>query len=164
MAKRKQLSLETRQSVHVLRSEGCSLRDIAKKLKISLKGVRYSLERQAATGSNQDRSRSGRPKCTSAKEDKYLRVSSRNRRLTAPELAASLNQTREKPVSTNTVRRRLRTARVVGRVAKRKTKVGKLEDKVEVIHDEQWTTDNWTKVLWTDGIQTKNKPSSAATS
>lgn len=164
MAKQKQLSLETRQSIHVLRMEGCSLRDIAKKLKISLKGVRYSLERQAATGSNQDRSRSGRPKCTSAKEDKYLRVSSKNRCLTAPELAASLNETREKPVSTDTVRRRLRTARLKERVAKRRTKVGKLKDKVEVDRNEQWISENWTHILLTDRIQTKNKLSSVTTS
>lgn len=46
MAKTKRLSLETRQSVAVLRSEGYSLRNIAKKLKISYKGVHYCLARK----------------------------------------------------------------------------------------------------------------------
>ena len=52
--------------------------------------------------------RSGRPQCTTEQEDKYIRVSSlRNRCLTSPQLAASLNSIRKTPVSTLTVKRRL---------------------------------------------------------
>ena len=58
---------------------------------------------------------------TTKQEDKYIRVSSlRNRRLTGPQLAASLNGTRKMPVSTSTVKRRLRDAGLLGRVAKKK--------------------------------------------
>uniref|UniRef100_A0A3B1JK72 Tc1-like transposase DDE domain-containing protein n=1 Tax=Astyanax mexicanus TaxID=7994 RepID=A0A3B1JK72_ASTMX len=58
------------------------------------------------TGSNQSRKRSGRSRCTTKQEDKYIRVSSlRNRRLTGPQLASSLNSTRKTPVSTSTVKR-----------------------------------------------------------
>uniref|UniRef100_A0A8C7G941 Uncharacterized protein n=1 Tax=Oncorhynchus kisutch TaxID=8019 RepID=A0A8C7G941_ONCKI len=79
-----------------------------KKLKMSY-NVYYSLQRTAQTGSNQNRKRSGRPRCTTEQEDKYIRVSSlRNRCLTNPQLAASLNSTRKTPVSTSTVKRRLR--------------------------------------------------------
>ena len=64
------------------------MREIAKKLKISDNGVYYSLQRTAQT-----------------------RVSSlRNRRLTGPQLSASLNGTRKTAVSTSTVKRRLRDA------------------------------------------------------
>uniref|UniRef100_A0A673VLP7 Discs large MAGUK scaffold protein 1a n=1 Tax=Salmo trutta TaxID=8032 RepID=A0A673VLP7_SALTR len=46
---------------------------------------------------------SGRPRCTTEQDDKYIRVSSlRNRCLTSPQLAASLNSTRKTPVSTST--------------------------------------------------------------
>jgi uncharacterized protein YifE (UPF0438 family) len=46
------------------------------------------------TGSTQNRKRSGRYRCTTEQEDKFMRVSSlRNRRLTSPQLAASLNST-----------------------------------------------------------------------
>ena len=81
-------------SLHQL-PEGCSfMREIAKKLKISYNGVYYSLHRTAQTGSNQNRKRSGRPQCTAKQEDKYIWVSSlRNRHLTGPQLAASLNGT-----------------------------------------------------------------------
>ena len=76
------------------------MREIAKKLKISYKGVYYSLQRTAQMGSNQNRKRIGRPRCTTKQEDKYIRVSSlRNRCLTSPQLAASLNGTRKTAVS-----------------------------------------------------------------
>jgi hypothetical protein len=50
--------------------------------------VYYSLHRTAHTGSNQNRKRSWRPRCTTEQEDKYIRVSSlRNRYLTSPQMA-----------------------------------------------------------------------------
>jgi transposase len=63
MARNKGLSSETHQSILVLRNEGYSKREIAKKLKISYNAVYYSLHRMAQTGSNQNRKRSGRPQC-----------------------------------------------------------------------------------------------------
>jgi transposase len=108
MYRNKELSSETRQSILVLRNDGYSMREISKKLKISYNAVYYSLHRTAQTGSNQIRKRSGRPRCTAEQEDKYIRVSGlRNRRLTSPQLTASLNSTRITPVSTSTVKRRL---------------------------------------------------------
>ena len=69
-----------------------SMLEIAKKLKISYNGVYYSLQRTAQTGSNQNRKRRRRPRCTTKQEDKYIRVSSlRNRHLTGLQLTASLN-------------------------------------------------------------------------
>ena len=123
MARKTELSCETRQSILVLRNEGYSMREIAKKLKMSSNGVYYSLQRTAQTG-NQSRKRSGRPRCTTQQEDKYIRVSSlRNRRLTGLQLAASLNGTCKTPVSTSTVKRRLRDAGLLGRVAKKKSHI-----------------------------------------
>ena len=75
----------------------------------------------SANWSNQNRKRSGRPRCTTEQEDKYIRGSSlRNRCLTSPQLAASLNSTRKLPVSTSTVTRRLRDSGLLCRVAKKK--------------------------------------------
>jgi transposase len=120
MARNQDLSSETRQSILVLRNEGYSMRDIAKKLKISYNAVYYSLHRTAQTVSNQNIKRSGRPRCTTEQEDKYIRVSSlRNRCLTSPQPAASLNSTRKTPFSTPTVKRRLRDAGLLGRIAKK---------------------------------------------
>ena len=58
------LSSETRQSIIVLRNDGYSMTEIAKKLKISYNAVYYSLHRKVQTVSNQNRKRRGRPRCT----------------------------------------------------------------------------------------------------
>ena len=58
----KQNASETCQSIIVLRKEVYSMREIAKKLKISYNAVCYSLHRTAQTGSNQSR-KSGRLCC-----------------------------------------------------------------------------------------------------
>ena len=77
MARKGELSSQTQQFILVLRNEGYSMREIAKKLKISYDGVYDSLQRIAQMGSNQNRKRSGRP---TKQENKYIRVSSlRNR-------------------------------------------------------------------------------------
>jgi transposase len=70
-----------------------SMREIAKKLKISYNAVYYCLHRTVQTGPNQNRKRSGRPRCTNAS--------------TCPQLAASLNSICKTPVSTPTVKRLL---------------------------------------------------------
>lgn len=92
-----------------------------RKLKVSFNIVYYYLHRTAQTGFNQNRKRSGRPQCTAEQEDKHLRVCSlRKRRLTGPQLAASLNSTRKTPVSKSTGKRRPQGAGLLGRVAKKK--------------------------------------------
>ena len=96
---------ETPQSILVLRNEGYSMQEIAKKLKIWYNVVYYSPHRTAQTGSNQNRKKSGRPRCTTEQEDKYIRGSSlRNRHLlnSSPQLAASLNSTGKIPISKST--------------------------------------------------------------
>ncbi len=82
-------------------------------------------------------------RCTTKQEDKYIRVSSlRNRRLTCPQLTASLNSTRSTPVSCTTVKRRLRGAGIMGRIAKKATfKTEKQKEKVRVGKETQ-TLDN----------------------
>ena len=63
----------------------------------------------------------GGPRCATKQEDKYIRVSSlRNRCFTCPQLAASLNGTCKTAVLTSTVKRWLRDAGLLGRVAKKK--------------------------------------------
>lgn len=51
MARNKEHSLETQHSVVVLRKESYSMREIAKNIIISYKGVHYTLHRIAQTGS-----------------------------------------------------------------------------------------------------------------
>jgi hypothetical protein len=74
-----------------------------------------SLHRRAQSGYNQNRKRSGRPRYTTEQEDKYISVWF-EKRLTSPQLTASLNSTRKTAVSTSTVKRRLWDAGLLGRV------------------------------------------------
>jgi hypothetical protein len=61
MARNKDPTSETHQSLLVLRNEVYSMRETAKKLKILYNAVYYSLHRTVQTGSNQNRKRSRRP-------------------------------------------------------------------------------------------------------
>ena len=134
--------------------EGYSYRKIASRLKISESGVRYALQRLHDIGSNSDRSRSGRPRVTSRQEDTFIVVSSkRNRKIPATILTAELNKTRVKPVSTDTVKRRLRSVNLIGRVAARKPLLRAVNKKKRLewakMH-KNWGLEDWKKVLWTD--------------
>ncbi|MEQ2187810.1 hypothetical protein GOODEAATRI_008440 [Goodea atripinnis] len=109
MARKREPSSETCQSILVLRNEGYSRTNC------------QEIEDLIRTDSNQNKRRSWRPRCTTEQEDKHIRVSSlRNRHLTGPHLAASLDGTRTTPVSTSTVKMRLQDAGILGRVAKKK--------------------------------------------
>ena len=108
----------------------------------------YSHHRTAQTGPNQNRKRSGRPQCTT--EHEYIRVSSlRNRCLTSPQLAASLNSARKTPFSTSTVKRRLWDAGLLGRVAKKKPYL-RLTNKNKIL---RWAKEHrhWTEELCLEG-------------
>ncbi|MGH0159101.1 UNVERIFIED_CONTAM: hypothetical protein FKN15_068093 [Acipenser sinensis] len=115
MARKRQLTKEDRQTIITLKSVGLSFREIAKKAKVSVSTVSYTIKRHLETGGNSDRKRSGRPKATTESEDKFLRVNSlRDRRLTGQQLQAQLNTGRSKQVSVSTVKRRLRAAGLTG--------------------------------------------------
>lgn len=154
MAKSKQLSIEVRSAIITLHNEGKPYREIASKLKISLKGVQTTITRHRATGSLKDRPRSGRPKATTEVEDRNIVITSkRNRRMTAPEIRAQVNQSRPNPVSVTTVKRRLRAAGLHGRVAVRKPLLRKINKQKRLqwaLKHRNWTQAQWEKVLWTD--------------
>ena len=115
MARKRQLTKEDRQTIITLKSVGLSFREIAKKAKVSVSTVSYTIKRHLETGGNSDRKRSGRPKATTESEDKFLRVNSLpDRRLTGQQLQAQLNTGRSKQVSVSTVKRSCRFDRSSG--------------------------------------------------
>jgi hypothetical protein len=152
MARNKELYSETRQSILVLRNDGYSIWEIAKKLKISYNVVYYSLHRPMQTGSKRNRKRSGRPGCTT--EDKYIRVSSlRNKRLTSPQLAASLNSTLQNTIL-NVNSEEATPGCWLSRLGKEKPYL-RLANKKKRLRwakeHRHWTEEDWgEKVLWTD--------------
>lgn len=121
---KKQLIVEQRNAICILRNEGYSERQIAKKLRISCKGVHYILVRKRKTGNNEDRKRTGRLKTTTGREDNFITVlSKRNWRLIAPQITAALSKTRQMPVSITIVKRRLLSSGLRGCVATKKPKL-----------------------------------------
>lgn len=57
-----------------------------------MNAVAKTIKRYDETGSYEDRPRKGKPRATSAAEDKFIRITSlRNRQLTAPQITAHIN-------------------------------------------------------------------------
>ena len=156
MVKKGELSIEDRAGILTLHKAGYSTRQIVKKLgnTVSQTTVVYTIKLYRETGSFKSRSRSGRPRATSAVEDRHTVVKSKRKRLlTAPDQKSELNSTRSTRVSTSTIQRRLREEGLKGRVAAKKP----LLRRVNVIkrlnwakHHRNWTIRKWSKVLFSD--------------
>lgn len=154
MPKRRELSPATRSAIITLHRENNSLRIIAQKLKLTYRAVQGTVKRYQTTGTTASRKRPGRPKVTTPNDDLRIALTSkRNRRLTAPEIRAQLNEGRAKPVSLTTVKRRLAKAGLHGRIAARKPLLRPQNRKKRLewakLHKD-WDMDMWSKVLWTD--------------
>ncbi|XP_018404427.1 PREDICTED: uncharacterized protein LOC108781054 [Cyphomyrmex costatus] len=166
MGRKADLSVETRAVIVALCNEGYSTRQIAKKTKVSQIAVMNALKRKQETGINTSCHRSGRPRKTSKSEDKFICVQSkRNRTRTAPEIRVELNSIRKTEISVTTVQRRLREYGLKGYIAAKKPLLRK-QNKVKRLNwarkHNYWTTEQWSKVLWSDavmGIPARLQPS-----
>lgn len=154
MSTRKELSTETRAQIVAYHKIGKSNREIAKLLKLPRRTVDYNVQKYESSGSVSNKKRTGRPKTTTPAEDlRIIITSKRDRRKTAPEIAAEVNVSRQKPVSVTTVKRRLRQAGLYGRIAMRKPllrKGNKVKRLTWAREHKDWTVEDWKKVLWTD--------------
>ena len=109
MAKRGQMNLDKRIEIWALHNLGFSNREIVRRLSISESCVPKTNKRKVETGSLCDRKRVGRPHSTTKKGDKHIVINSlRNRRRTAPDLAADFNEHHTTKISTTTVKRLLK--------------------------------------------------------
>lgn len=150
MGKVAETTIEKRSAIITLLKEGKSQREVASQLKVSRCCVRRTIERHAQTGSLEDKPRSGRPRATTKHEDRLIvTTSKRSRRKTAPEI----NETRKKPLSLTTVKRRLRHAGLFGRVAVRKPLL-RPQNKQKRLEwakkHKDWTEEDFNRVLWSD--------------
>jgi transposase len=74
MLRTAEISKEKQQSIITLRHEGQLIWNISRTLNISSSAVAKTIKICDETGSNEDRHRKGRPRVTSAAEDKFIRV------------------------------------------------------------------------------------------
>ena len=112
-----------------------------------------ALARYNIQGNYADLPRSGRPRVSSARDDRLLvRESLHNRRLTVPDLTASWNQAGV-VASASTVRRRLKDVGLTGHVAQKKPMLTQRHRNLRLTfarHHATWTWVDWSAVLWTD--------------
>ncbi|CAJ0919316.1 unnamed protein product [Ranitomeya imitator] len=109
------------------------------------------------TGSHEDRPKKGRPRVTSASEDKFIRVTSlRNGRLTAAQIRDQVSATQSsssRHISTTTVKWRLCAARLHGKIAARKPllRTGNKQKRLVWAKERmEWTLDQSKSVLRSD--------------
>uniref|UniRef100_A0A4W5K121 Transposase Tc1-like domain-containing protein n=1 Tax=Hucho hucho TaxID=62062 RepID=A0A4W5K121_9TELE len=112
-----------------------SIRKMSRTLKVSSSAVAKSIKGYDETGSHEDRHRKGRPRVTSAGEDKFIRVTSLR------------NYTSQHQLS---VQRRLCESGLHGRISAKKPLLKDTNMKKRLAwakkHD-QWTLDRW-KSFW----------------
>lgn len=123
-------------------------------MKIARSVVYYTLERRKKYGLMTNSKRSGRPRKTSAAQDRFIKLASlRNRRLTAPQIASELQSTSGVNISSRTVARRLIESGLRDHMAVKKPLLRRA-NKVKRLRwardHKNWTVERWKLVLWSD--------------
>ena len=113
MGRRPGMTFEQREGALVMLTACMSARDVARHFQRHESTIIRLLNRFQQTGNVADRSRSGKPRKTTPKEDRFLTTSSRrNRFLSSRKLGRLLRNATGTSVCDRTVRNRLHTARL----------------------------------------------------
>ena len=148
MARTAQRSKEKRPSIITLRHEGQSIQKLSRTLKVSSSAVAKTIKRYDETSSHEDRHRKGRPRVTSAAEDKFIRVNGTSD--CSPNKCFRVHVAN---TSTSTVQRRLCESGLRGQIAAKKPLLKNPNNKKRLAwakKHKQWTLDRWKSVLWSD--------------
>lgn len=154
MPPRRQLSTEDRGRALGLIEAGFSLRDVARRLRVSPSVICRLRERYQTTGTTANRPRSGRPRCTDRADDRFLVLSAlRDRQATNPVLQRRLRQATHRRVSVDTIRRRLAAAGLRQRRPARRIPLSDAHRRARVAWCRThlaWNRRRWAQVLFTD--------------
>ncbi len=146
--------LEDRGKIIAYRSKGSSIRQIASLVGCSPSTVQRTIERFNVTGNLRDRPRSGRKANLTASDDRYILIcSKRDRMKSVPILTNEFNSSRDRRVSSSTVRRSLLKSKMFGRVAAKKPLLRRqnVKKRLEFARNHvNWTLEQWSRVLFTD--------------
>ena len=134
--------------------KGLSHRQIAARMRVAKGAVQRTAERFKRTNAYSTLPRSGRPKCTTPQQDRFIKITSlRNRRATAGNIQALVNATGGKTISTTTVRRRLAACGLKGRVAVSKPLLCSKNKRKRLLWAKRYTKyriDDWKTVFFVD--------------
>lgn len=153
--KYKRLSLPERGMAIAYSDCGLSQREVAKKIGCGKSTVGDLLSKVAKTGTFEDLPRSGRPRSTTARDDRHLKFASlANRKKTAVTLHKEMPlENGELVCRQRTVRNRLIENGLNGRIARKKpflTKGHKESRKAWATKYKDWKVQEWRKVLFSD--------------
>ena len=130
------------------------MREIGRRLRVSLSVVHRLQERFEATGSTDARPCSGRPRCTNRGDDQFLhRTALRDRTISSVELSRRLTNARGVNVSSRTVRNRLNEDRLYSRRPAVRTLLTAAHRRARVAwcrRHSRWTRQQWSRVLFSD--------------
>jgi Transposase and inactivated derivatives len=134
--------------------EGLSTRDVSRHLGVNQSDVVRTWRRYRDTGTVDDMPRSGRPRATTAVDDRYLRISARrNPDSNATMLNSTFHATTGRHITTQTVRNRLHDALLHSRRPWRGPSLKPRHHAARYRWAQQhaeWTPRNWHHVLFTN--------------
>lgn len=154
MPKKRELTLQQRLKIQLLKEEGKSQVQISKIVKCSRRVVQYTLQRIKNTGSHDNRQRTGWKRITTKREDrKLIRESLKNRKKTSFQLAADLSGKIKRSITARTTRRRLQEAGLKGCKVRKKPWLSERNRKLcyeWALKHQNFTVDNWSNIVWSD--------------
>ena len=131
-----------------------SERKIANKVGLGKTSVHRIIKNYEETGSPETKPRTGRPRSTSAREDRSIKIASvKNPKLSARAIGLQLRHTLKKTVSDRTVRRRLVEAGLPGRIARKKPFLTAVQTDYRLKwckERKDWSLADWENVIWSD--------------
>lgn len=154
MAKSKELSICQRKEIEILRKMKKSEREISKQTGIPKTTVHDTLVRLKDHKTLNSLSRSGRKRKTTAKVDrKIINMVNRSDNPSAVDIAEELRELNLADVSPRTVRNRLHKSGFHGRAKVKKPLLTKKHKALRLSFGQKyqnWTVNDWRRVLWSD--------------
>ena len=154
MAKRQKLYYSVRQAIVKLHKEKHTIREISEKVKCSKSVVGRVVKSYNDTGKIVSAFKTGRPRKTSAREDRIMqRMSLKDRFMSCTEIKRVMNSTSCVNVSRQTVSRRLQEIGLFNRTPWKKPLVSSKNKKKRLEFANRyviWTYENWAKVFFSD--------------
>uniref|UniRef100_A0A4W6CU69 Transposase Tc1-like domain-containing protein n=1 Tax=Lates calcarifer TaxID=8187 RepID=A0A4W6CU69_LATCA len=154
MAKTRNLTQETHLKIQILSQEGYSCCQIARKCRCSPSTVGYTLQKNRRTDSTDDKPRSGRPRVSSARNDRILiHMCRENHRMASQELQQQWSNQTGVQCSTCTVCGRLLDHGLRSYKAVKKPLINERQRLARCCWAQahkNWTARNWKKILSSD--------------
>lgn len=154
MGKNASMTLEQRNRALGMIEAGMTCAAVARRIGCSRSTISRLRSRLLDTGSLKDRPRTGRPRKTTANEDRYITLTSRrNRFYSGQKLANHLHTTTRTRISAQTARRRLHSAQLKGRrpcIGVPLTRRHRHERLNWAQIHQRWVQQQWHSVLFTD--------------